>query len=61
MSLGKETIKLKLKGLMNDALETINADGSIKEVDVNLDKMEINFTFDTVVVPEDDYIRFSGY
>jgi len=61
MKYTKEELEKELYNVMNDCLEGINADGSIKSCKVNLETKEVTFTFDIVEVPEDDYIGFAGY
>ena len=50
-----------LKNVMNEVLEGINADGSIKEVQVDMHNKTVTFKFDIVEIPEDDYFGLSGY
>jgi hypothetical protein len=46
---------------MNEALVGTRENGSIRECEVDLETMQVKFTFDIIEIPEDNYIGFSGY
>lgn len=57
----EEKIEKILKEALNEALESVNADGSFKVVKTDLDTMKFTVEFDIVEVPEDNYIGFVEY
>lgn len=55
----EEEIKKELKNSMNEALESINADGQIKTVSLDMDKMTVNFEFELIEI--DNQYYFFGW
>jgi hypothetical protein len=57
----KEEVEGICSGILNEALESINAEYQFRVVETDMENKKFIVEFDIVDVEEDDYIGISGY
>jgi hypothetical protein len=61
MSYSKEQVEKILKDLLDKALESLNQDGSIINLEYDEKNQECVIKMNVVIVEEDNYVGFAGY